>query len=319
VNLLNYFFTVPFIYIAVIVFLAVTIYKVRSYQEMPRHLRWDLYPIPHLGVDGSKYQKIDFHKRVPVFSKTDEGKYLAQEMLFIKKAFVNNRKVWIGSWPLHAGIYLGAFWLALLLVGGVMEMSGMAVGTATNVSLGWIVKQMTIVVGVIGFSAGLLGTLILIWLRYTDEELRYMADFVTYINLYLMLLVFGTGFIAWFTVDPSFDVIRLHTEGLLTFSGASVSSLPIVFEMIAFGLFLCYLPFSRMMHFAAKYFFYHNIMWDDEAMKPGSKLEQDINSSLKYQLKWEASHISSGDSWGDQVAGTKETEGGKRDEKKNSH
>lgn len=317
--MLNYFFTGPFIYISVAVFLAVTIYKVRGYHQMPRHLRWELYPIPHLGSEGSKYQKVDFHKKAPVFSKADEGKYLGQEMLFIKKAFINNRRLWIGSWPLHVGIYLGGLWLVLLLVGAVMEISGMAVGTATTVSLGWIVKQMTNIVGVTGFSAGLLGVLILIWLRYTDAELRYMADFVTYLNLYLMLMVFGTGFIAWFTVDPGFDIIRLHTEALLTFSGASVTSLPIIFEMIAFGLFLCYLPFSRMMHFAAKYFFYHNIMWDDEAMKPGSKLEQDVNSYLKYQLTWEASHISSGGSWAEQVSGTKQTEGGKQDEKKNSY
>lgn len=286
---------------------------------MPRHLRWDLYPIPHLGSEGSKYQKIDFHEKAPVFHIADEGKYLGQEMLFIKKAFVNNRRLWVGSWPLHVGIYLSGFWLALLLIGGVMEISGMPVDVATAVSLGWIVKQMTIIVGVTGFSAGLLGALILIWLRYTDEELRYMADFVTYINLYLMLVVFGTGLIVWFTVDPVFHIIRLQTAALLTFSGASVNSMPIVFEMIAFGLFICYLPFSRMMHFAAKYFFYHNIIWDDEAMKAGSKLEQEVNSYLKYQLTWKASHISSGGSWVDQVAETKPTGGGKQDEKKNSH
>ena len=315
--MLNYFLTSPFIYLSIAVFLSVTIYKIRGYQQMPRHLRWDLYPIPHLGVEGSKYQKVDFHNNAPVFSKADEGKYLGQEMLFIKKAFVNNRQLWMGSWPLHMGIYLGALWLALLVVGGVMEMGGMAVSTATGVSLGWMVKQLTIIVGVTGFSAGLVGTLILIWLRYTDEELRYIADFVTYINLFLMLLVFGTGYNAWFTVDPSFNVIRLQVGALLTFSGTHVSSLPIVFEMMAFGIFLCYLPFSRMMHFAAKYFFYHNIMWDDEAMKPGSKLEADVNSYLKYQLKWEASHISSGGSWVDQVAETKPAEGGEKNEKKN--
>lgn len=318
-SLLNYFFTGMFIYIAVAIFLLATFYKVRRYQQMPRHLRWDLYPIPHLGAEGSKYQQIDFHQKAPVLCKADEGKYLGQEMLFIKKAFVNNRRLWVGSWPLHVGIYLGAFWLALLLVGAVMEISGMAVGTAVTGSIGWMIKQMTIVVGVTGFSAGLLGTLILIWLRYTDEELRYIADFVTYINLYLMLLVFGSGFIAWFTVDPYFEMIRLQTKALLTFSGAGVSHGPIIVEMVTFGVFLCYLPFSRMMHFAAKYFFYHNIMWDDEAMKPGSKLEQGVNSYFNYQLKWEANHISSDSSWVEQIAGNKPAEGGTQDEKKNSH
>jgi len=319
VNLLNHFFTVPFIYISIVVFLSVTVYKIRSYQEMPRHLRWDLYPIPHLGAEGSKYQKLDFHNKVPFFSKADEGKYLGLEMVFIKKAFVNNFRLWLGSWPLHMGIYLGAFWLVLLMLGAIIEINGIQINGAATLSLGWAVKWMTIFVGIASFGAGLLGTIILLWLRYTDEELRYMADFVTYINLFLMLLVFGTGFMAWVTVDTTFDMIRLQTKALLTFSGASVSSLPIVFEMMAFGLFLCYLPFSRMMHFAAKYFFYHNIMWDDEAMKPGSKLEQNISSYLQYQLKWEASHISSGGSWIDQVAETKSTEGGKQDEKENSH
>lgn len=314
---LSNFFTGPFFYISVAVFLTVTIYKVRGYMQMPRHLRWDLYPIPHLGSEGSKYQKVDFHTKAPVFSKADEGKYLGQEMLFIKKAFVHNRKLWMGSWPLHMGIYLGAFWLGLLVVGAVLEMSGMAVGTATTVGIGWIIKQLTIAVGVTAFSAGMIGTLIIIWLRYTDEELRYMATIITYLNLYLMLLVFGTGFVAWFTVDPSFDIIRLQTKAILTFSGTRVDSLPIVLQMMAFSVFLLYLPFSRMMHFASKYFFYHDIMWDDEAMKPGSKLEQDVNSYLKYQLTWKASHISSGGTWVDQLSQPKETEGGKQDEKKN--
>ncbi|WP_371367440.1 hypothetical protein SRRS_13870 [Sporomusa rhizae] len=316
--MLNYFFTNAFIYIAMAVFFVGTIYKVRSYQQMPRHLRWDLYPIPHLGGGGSKYQYLDFHNKVPVFCKVEEGKYLGQEMLFIKKAFVNNRRLWWGSWPLHVGIYLGAFWLALLVVGAGMELSGIAVGTATA-GLGWLIRQMTIIVGVIGFCGGFLGTVILIWLRYTDDELRYIADFVTFINLYLMLLVFGSGLFAWVTIDPYFEVIRLQTKALLTFSGAGVSSWPIVLEMAVFGIFLCYLPFSRMMHFAAKYFFYHTIMWDDEAMKPGSQLEQGVNSYLQYQLHWAANHISSGSSWVDQAVGNKAAEGGNQDEKKNSH
>ena len=73
------------------------------------------------------------------------------------------------------------------------------------------------------------------------------------------------------------------------------------------------MPFSRMLHFAAKYFFYHNIMWDDETMKPGSKLERERLKELAYRLQWAAPHIKANRSWLEQVT-DKQVKEGEKDE-----
>jgi nitrate reductase gamma subunit len=123
-----------------------------------------------------------------------------------------------------------------------------------------------------------------------------------------MLLVFGSGLLAWWGADPDYSLMRRHAASLLTFSPALPQPL-LAFETFWFAVFLLYLPFSRMLHFVAKYFFYHDIMWDDESMKAGSKLEQNVISSLHYKLNWSAPHIAANATWLDQVAtGQKEEE-----------
>lgn len=305
--MISYFITGPFIYFSVIVFVTVAAYKVISYQKMPRHLRWDLYPVPHQGPEGSKYQKVDFYKKTSAFSIAHEMIAMSQEMLFIKKAFDHNRRLWIGTWPLHMGIYLSGLWIALLVVGGILGIQG-EMRLIGSTFLAWGVSKLTVLIGVVAFTAGLLGSLVLLWLRYRDNDLRYIADFVTYFNLYMMVAVFASGLVAWLTVDPFFDIIRHHVMSLLTLQVNPVNEAPVIIEILIFGLFLLYLPFSRMMHFAAKYFFYHNIMWDDEPMVAQGSLEQDIVKSLQYKLRWSSSHIATGKSWTEQVAGAKEGE-----------
>ena len=298
---LNWFVAGPLLYIAVLLFIVVTGKKVLYYASMPRHLRWDLYPVPHQGPQGSKYQKVDFGKQAPHFSLVHELWEMSQEMLFIKKAFINNPGVWKGSFPLHAGIYLGIVWLVLILCGAILGMMGIPVNREATGIVVVGVYYATIVFGVTGAVFGLFGTICLLWMRYFDEGMRDMADFLTYANLYLMLLVFGSGLLAWWGADPDYSLMRRHTASLLTFSPALPNPL-IAFETFWFAVFLLYLPFSRMLHFVAKYFFYHDIMWDDESMKAGSKLEQDVISSLHYKLNWSAPHITANATWLDQVA-----------------
>lgn len=314
--MLSYFITGPFIYLSVIVFVVIAGYKVMSYQKMPRHLRWDLYPVPHQGPEGSKYQKVDFYKKAPVFSKAHEMIAMSQEMLLIKKAFDHNRRLWIGTWPLHIGIYLAGVWLALLVVGGILGIQGemMLIGSSL---LTWGVSKLTVIIGVLAFVMGLFGSLVLLWLRSSNEDLRYIADFVTYINLCLMAAVFGSGLAAWMTVDPFFDLIRQNVIALLTFKASPATEPAIVIEMLIFGIFLLYLPFSRMMHFAAKYFFYHNIMWDDEPMAPQSSLENDVKKSLTYSPRWSSGHIAAGKAW-TELAALQEKEAEKQHEETNS-
>jgi len=299
----------PLTYFAAALFLVKTVSTILKYSKLPRHLRWDLYPVPHQGPEGSKYQKVDFSQIKPHSSLFHELKEMGQEMLFIKKAYINNPKVWMGSFPLHAGVYLGLAWLLMLVVGAIMELNGVPVKADAQSVLSILVYYATLVAGAGSFIFGLCGSLVMLWLRTTDEDMRFMSDVLSFFNLAVMIFLFGSGLTAWGLTDASFQMIRQHVADLLMFKPGSVKEPLIILQMLSFCLFLIYLPFSRMMHFVGKYFFYHNIMWDDKMMKRNSAMENDIAAYLQYKITWAAPHIKKGGSWVDQVSERPSKEG----------
>jgi len=287
----------PFIYFAAAVFICVTAYKIIRFLTMPRPFRWDLYPLPHRGPEGSKYQKLDFGQQKMPFYLLRELWEMAQEILLIKRLFKNNLWLWLGSYALHAGIYLGVLWIILLAAGAIVQ-----INTTTGDSV--IIAYLFFITTIIGAAAlilGFIGSVYLLLRRYIDSDLRAMSDTVSFLNLWLMLALFGSALAAWLITDSFFSLLRNQIAGLIMFKPAAPSHQLITLEFLFFGLFLIYLPFSRMLHFAAKYFFYHNIMWDDEAMQPGSKLEQERLKELSYHPQWSAPHIKSNRSWLEQV------------------
>ncbi|MDR3588532.1 MAG: respiratory nitrate reductase subunit gamma [Negativicutes bacterium] len=292
----------PFMYLAVLVFLAATVKKVLAIARMPRHLRWDLYPIAHEGPAGSIFQKVEFWKSPRPFSIVHELTEMAQEILLLKKTFLYNRRIWLFSFPMHVGFYLIIAWLGLIVAGSLTELAtGIIISGASTIFWAQIVNAVTLAVGIPGLVAGLYGTLGLLWIRYTDEDLKDYTSPVTFLNLYLLIALFAVGLAAWFAADPSFAVVRGYVASLVTFRPVAVGHPLMLLEIVLFGAFLMYLPFSRMLHFAAKYFFYHNIMWDDELVTPGSGLEKSISSCLGYQVEWGASHIKAHGSWLEQA------------------
>ena len=292
----------PFMYMAVLVFVVVTLNKVLVIARLPRHLRWDLYPIAHDGPSGSPYQKAEFWSSSRPYSFMHELAEMAQEIMLLKRTFLYNRRVWVFSFPMHFGFYLITGWLALLLLGvGAEIASGITISFASTLFWAKVINAITVVVGAAGLVFGLCGTAGLLWLRLTDEDLKDFTSPITFMNLFLLLALFAIGFAAFVFADPSFVLARRYINSLLSFSPLSGLPLIMLIEIMLFGAFLIYLPFSRMLHFAAKYFFYHNIMWDDEPVKAGSGLEQAIGGYLHYRLDWAAGHIASGGSWLDQA------------------
>jgi len=289
---LGYFFTGPFIYLSAAVFVCVTAYKIIVILRMPRQLRWDLYPLPHRGPSGSKYQKLDFSKQKMPFYLLRELWEMGLEILLIKRLFKNNLRLWLGSYCLHAGIYLAALWIILLIAGAVVQINSGIIASLFFV---------TTVVGAAALILGFIGSIYLLICRYIDPDLRTMSDTVSYLNLWLMLALFGSTLAAWLVTDGSFSLLRNQIAGLMMFKPTAPSHYLITLEFFFFGLFLIYLPFSRMLHFAAKYFFYHNIMWDDKAMQPGGRLERERLKELSLHLRWSAPHIKVGRSWSEQV------------------
>jgi len=304
---LGWFIAVPFIYLAGAVFVCVTVYKIIVFLRMPRPFRWDLYPVPHRGPAGSKYQKLDFSQQKAPFYLLRELWEMAQEILVIKRLLKNNLRLWLGSYALHAGIYLGTLWIILLAAGAIVQINAAASNSVIIAYLFFL----TTVVGAAALILGFIGSVYLLLRRCIDADLRAMSDTVSYLNLWVMIAMFGSALAAWLVADGSFSQLRNQIADLMLFKPTAPPHQLITLEFFFFGLFLMYLPFSRMLHFAAKYFFYHNIMWDDEAMQPGSKLEQERLKELAYRPQWTASHIKANRSWLEQVTDDK-TDGGEK-------
>lgn len=316
-NTFSWLIAGPFMYLAVLVFVVVTAKKVFSIMGMPRHLRWDLYPVAHDGPQGSPYQELNHWEKERRVSLAHELAEMAEEIMLLKRTFLYNRKMWNFSFPMHIGMYLIIGWMALLVIGAVLQLAtGMNIASTSTVFWAQALNAITVIVGVAGLAAGAFGTLGLLYIRCTDEELKDFSPPVTFLNLYLLLALFGFGLFAWYSVDSSFALARNYTASLLTLKPMAVPGI-MALEIFLFGVFLIYLPFSRMLHFAAKYFFYHNIMWEDEPVTKGSQLEKDILGYLSYEMKWSASHIVPNGSWLNQ-AGTNPTVEVKKNETKST-
>lgn len=301
-NLIAWFIGGPFLYAALSIFVCATAWKLYGYATMPRHLRWDIYPVPHQGSSGSKYQQVDFYKAAPHYDFVSEALYMIPEILFIRKAFKHNFAIWRGSFVMHAGIYVAALWISTLFAGAWLETAGTPVSAINGGPWITAIYHVTWISGAFCGTFGLIGSLALLWMRLSDEGLRDMSDYVTFFNLFVMIFLFGSVFFAWWFIDPGFALLRTHIATLLALAPGVPAHGLITAELFSLGFFFAYLPFSRMTHYAAKYFFYHNIMWDDEAMKSGSSLEKNVIASLGQKVGWKAGHVKANGSWLDQVA-----------------
>lgn len=301
-NTLSWLIAGPFMYVAAATFIVVTLKKVIAIVGMPRHLRWDLYPIAHEGPAGSVFQKVDHWDSPKQSFLLHELAEMGQEIMLLKRTFLYNRKVWVFTFPMHFGFYLAIGWMALIVAGAAVEQyTGLVISSASTIFWGQLLNAVTVIVGAAGLAMGLFGTAGLLWLRYTDEDLRDYSSPITFFNLYLILALFGVGLASFVLEDPSFTLARHYAGGLITL--APPAGLPplMLLEIALLGAFLIYLPFSRMLHFAAKYFFYHDIIWDDEPVKAGGNLEKAIGGYLGYKTGWAAPHINPDSTWLEQA------------------
>jgi nitrate reductase gamma subunit len=298
---LSWFVAGPLMYLAFAVFVIATAYKVAKIAGMPRHLRWDLYPIAHEGPEGSIFQKNEFWAQPRPYSRICELAEMAEEIFLLKRTFLYNRRMWLFSYPMHLGFYLIVGWLALVALGALVELTS-ALTISAGSTIFWVqaLNALTVLAGAGGLVLGLFGCLGLLWMRLTDENLRDFSSPVTFVNLYLLIALFAVGLAAWLINDPSFALARGYAASLLTFAPAALPPL-MTLEAFLFAAFLIYLPFSRMLHFAAKYFFYHNIMWDDELLVVGGSLDKAIGGYLHYKMSWGAPHLKAGSSWLEQA------------------
>lgn len=305
------------LYLSVVVLVVVTGLKVSRIARMPLHLRWDLYPIPHEkgkgDYGGSYYEEIDWWTKPISFSLFGELKATFKEAILIQSLYHHNRPLWSFSFPFHLGLYSLIGFGVFLIVGAVLQLAGVAVAPAAGI-VGALVHYLTLILGVIGFILGAIGSLGLFLSRMTKAILRNCSVVGDYFNLLLLFVVFVSGIYAWSTADPGFQSLRAFCVAMISFQSAPAIPTAVATLLVVTAIFFLYMPFTHMTHVVGKYFTYHHVRWQDEPNIRGSKIEKAVAQALGYKIEWSAAHVKTGGTWAEAATSSGEEE---KKEKKN--
>lgn len=253
-----------FVYISIIVFIVGTLYRVVKWFREPLQLRWEIYPVPH-------------HHG----GKIGELKEVLKEMIFIVRVWRGRRELWLFTWIFHIGLYLAILFLALVVIGGIVELVGIPVSITTKNSLGLTIAGLTLLVLSIAPPALIFGSFSLFIIRVIDRGMRMYSAPIDYMNMllpgiivlpalitniYAYIGLLGGNLILLDNVAQAFrnEVIALLT-GNATLLTEILSDPGLAITNTLMLLFLIYWPFSKMIHFLGKYFTYHKVLWDDKA------------------------------------------------------
>jgi nitrate reductase gamma subunit len=256
--------------------------------RMPVHLRWELAPVPHekgRGHYGGSYlEELDWWTKPREKSVLAELRYMVLEIVFLKAVWEHNRGLWWFSFPFHFGLYLIIGATALL----VLSVIGGAAGLEIVNGPAWTTGSTIVAAG--GYGLGTIGAIGLVAKRLIDPHLRDFTSPVALFNLVLLLALCGTGV----GVVATGDYFLTGTEYLRALatadSGFTFAAVATAHVGVAL-LFLAYLPFTKMMHFVAKYFTYHQVRWNDEPMIEGSRMEQEVQRLLAQPVTWAGPHL----------------------------
>lgn len=283
------------VWLSVLVFLLASVWRALRYIRTPEHLRWDLYPVAHEpGRDhgGSYLEEKDWWEKPRKKSHLGEISVLFQEIVLLKGVFENNRRVWWGSLPFHWGLYL----LILVSLGLLLPALGLASDPLMTVlRLG----------GLAGGGLLTLGASVLLALRMTDPRLLPYTAPVDRLNLALLVTV-GALSLAVAASAGGMAGPASAIGSMLRFRAPEAAPL-LAAQMILAGLFILYMPFTRMVHFFAKYFTYHKVRWDDRPVEPGTSLERKLAAALEYGVSWSAEHVRTGKTWAEVATNLPET------------
>jgi nitrate reductase gamma subunit len=294
-------FMVLFGWLAVFLFVGVSAYRIGRLARLPLNLRWEVYPVPHeakekRGYGGSYMEGVDWVSSPRGAAHLPAYLEMVTEILTLRKVKKHNTyHIWPLSLAMHWGIYLYFGWLALLVIDN---------------SIDWtVLVNLTTVVGLGAFTLGAVGSLALVLRRKADQELALYTTPIDYMNLLFLASFFVASLVSWFG-DFSFTAHQAYVGGVLFLRPAPVPPAVSV-AFLLFELFLVYMPFSKLIHFFAKYLTFDLTLWDDEYKTKGSPTDKKVIEQLGYPVRWSASHIASGKSWLEQTQDTCIPEGKK--------
>jgi len=282
-------------YLSLIVFTAAVMIKIISYLKNPIHVRWELYPVAHEGkraeYGGGYLEEVDWWKKPRNKSIIGELKVMIPEILFLKAVWENNRPLWYVTYPFHLGLYILIVFLSVLIIGAILQLTGIQVGTGSESAFASAVGALTNLAGPLGFLLCIAGAIGLFIKRLTDKSLKDYSSFGHFFNLLLFIIVMTIALITWLFVDSNFMMARDFIANLITFNFASIESSLFASQVIITVVLIAYIPLTHMAHFFMKYFLYHDIRWGDEPNIKTPETDAKIAVVLNYPVSWSADHI----------------------------
>jgi len=228
------------------------------------------------------------HRKSPL----NELREMAEEITLLKALWTHQRALWLVSFPFHFGLYLLMTFIGLLIAGGILSAAGVPVA-ADGGFVGMALFYGTSLIGFAGFGLGVVGASGLLLRRLTDPGLRDYTGPLDYLNLLAFIVLFVIGLVT-LGVDPGAGELRAYFQALVTLKAAAGLSTMTIVAIVVANAMVIYIPLTHMSHFVAKYFTYHSVRWNDEALEPGGALDRTISEQLHYPISWSASHIHGG-------------------------
>jgi nitrate reductase gamma subunit len=275
-------------YILIVIFLVTFIAKTRKMAKLPIHLRWELSPVPHekgkSQYGGSYLEEYDWWTKKREKSLVNEAIYMGKEILFLKGVFENNKNLWYLSFPFHFGMYLLTAAAVLTFILAILPTSLMPM--ENNISGSFIET-----LAAIGFIIGGIGTLGLLVRRFIDPNLKNYTTGSALFNLFFLLALFLSGLVSILVAPNFYGEMNHYAQSLIFADTTGVISGVVSVHCIITLLFLAYLPFTKMLHFLAKYFTYHEVRWNDSPMIGNKKMQQEVIDLLNQKVTWAAPHL----------------------------
>jgi nitrate reductase gamma subunit len=280
-------FMVAFGWLAALVFIGVAAYKVARLAGMPLNIRWEVYPVPHEPKEkrrygGSYMEEIDWATTKRTTSSLPAFLEIAAEVLTLKRVREHNA---YGLWPLslamHWGLYLYFGWLFLLALGSALHVAGLS--------------SLMVAIGLAAHVLGALGALGLMLKRMTNRDLHLYTTPLDYFNLLFLAVMFLAGLVSWLG-DTAFAAHQAYIGGVLFFRPTHVPT-AVSLSFLLFELFMIYMPFTKLIHYFAKYFTFDRALWDDDFKAKGSAVDRQVTAQLGYTTTWAAPHIVPGQTW----------------------
>jgi nitrate reductase gamma subunit len=287
-------------YLCIAVFILAVVHLIYMHVTLPVHVRWEIYPVQHetagkSAYGGSYMEELNWWEKKQESSLLNEVKYIVPEILLLRGLWKENKSLWLVSFPFHFGLYLMVATFGLLLLHALLIIWG-CTAFASGGAFRTLMDGLIAVAGWCGLIAGNIGSIGILYKRWTNRDMRDYSSFIDYFNTLFIFLFFLAAFMTCLTGDPFLEGAKAYTIGLLT-GGASLNSyepgqnIPGILTIVLASLLFAYIPLTHMSHMFMKYFIYHRVKWDDTPNRPGSAIESAVEANLDLIPTWQAKHV----------------------------